>query len=95
MHLQVVEGEVRATLRSTRGRLTVVAATAHLPEGAGVWPRQSAEAEGNDLYIEVTFRGEAGDLFRSRLRFAADGLNEELVSVSAGGKSQSFWRQIR
>jgi hypothetical protein len=95
MHLQIVDEEPRVTLRSTRGKITLVAAAIHLPEPVGVLPRTSARAEKNDLYIEVTFRSDGGELFRSQLSFAPDGLNEELVSVPSGRTSRSFWRQIR
>jgi hypothetical protein len=96
MHLQIVGGELRATLRSIRDKLTVVAAaTVHLPEPFAASVLPPARVERDDLYIELTFRGDSGELFRSRLRFAPDGFNEELLSVSSGRTSRSFWPQVR
>jgi hypothetical protein len=93
MHLEIVEGEPKAAIHSLRGKLTVTAARVHLPEISGLSSSPSPGPERDDLYIELTLRDDSGELFRSRLRTAPDGLKEELLSVSSGRTSRSFWRQ--
>jgi len=95
MDLDIVAGKPQATIFSVRGKLLmVVTAKVRQPQLPGLLSPPPSRGGGDDLYIELTYQELGGELFRSRLHFAPDGLNEELLSFSSGRTSQSFWQQV-